>query len=187
MKLEEISGQGSDEVVTTKIVTPGDWPARTGMVIPGSVLPWATSDSKIWSQSKYTRDVMDDSLQMMQYLVYIPKHDVGQIQQSESREWVVNILCRYELVNIVNRPWDIGDEQPLPRDLALIVRAFPNTGTSLNWVVSLEHNIEDQVRQLVSWDTDDLEDLLISRNEVSYYSDNIGEKVRHSIESFPFS
>ena len=169
--------------IVTKVVLPGDWPARNGMTIPGDVLPWATVDSHVWSQAKYTRDVLDDSVQGMHYLVYLPAGKSVPGLEQRSMDPTIDFPCRYKLVNVVNRPWDPNEREQLPKNLAIVERER----LELNWVISLEHDLEKQIRTLISWTMDDISDLNVGSDSVKYYSSQQSKIVKYPIRPFPNS
>ena len=153
------------------------------MAIPGCVLPFRTVDSHVWSQAKYTRDVLDDSVQGMHYLIYLPAGKSAADLPKHTREMKVDFPCRYELVNVVNRPWDPNEREQLPKNLAIVEREW----LAMNWVISLEHDLEKQIRTLISWTMDDISDLNVGSDSVKYYSSQQSKIVKYPVRPFPHS
>jgi hypothetical protein len=160
-------------MIVHKIVDPGDWPSRSGIAIPGHVIP---PDLELeWGAAPYTRDIM--GTQMLEYVIEIPdnKRDQVEVDKGEYEDdedalaWIINFKCRYKLKSIIN-PTTID----LPQNIGIIVRNYdPDEGIGGNFAIDLDADIEEQLKLLSGWEDDEISDIVVIPDYVQYYSANV--------------
>jgi hypothetical protein len=171
---------GGNEHICLKIVNPGSWPKREGMIIPGYVLPPNLSNSPYeWTSGKFTRDVM--GTQTFEYIVYVPD---SAIIEKHKHEWVVKSKCRYKLNRIISLPLEENSDH-IPNKIGIIIRpdSYHDGGIGGNLAIDLDKDINDQLEELANWENDNFELINITNNTITIYSENIEEETTYKLKT----